>query len=84
VAGFEWLRRAADLGDARAMTNLGLVYEKGVGTAVDMAQAVQCYTRGADAGQPVAMTNLGRLYESGIGVANAIQWFRRAAELAAG
>ena len=49
-------------GNARGMTNLGLMYENGTGVAKDAAEAVRWYRKAADAGDAPGMSNLGLMY----------------------
>jgi Sel1 repeat len=62
---------------------LGSVYEQGLGTAQDMAQAVKWYRAAADQRHNGALYNLGRMYRDGKGVsrdaAEALRLFREAA-----
>jgi serine/threonine-protein kinase len=78
-------RQAADLGDARAMTELAKLYRYGGdGVPRDTAQAVQWFTRAADAGNASAMVYLGSMYAAGDGVlkrpGEALKWFHQAAD----
>lgn len=77
-----WLPQATE-GDAKAQTYVGEIYEKGLGTPPDYAQAAQWYRRAADAGSSRAAVNLGQLYEQGLGVpkdaSQAARWYRKAA-----
>jgi hypothetical protein len=77
-------QKAAGQGNAAAQTTLGIMYEKGQGTAVDSPQAAFWYRQAADQGNAAAQTNLGFLYERGQGVAQddtqAVYWYRKAAE----
>lgn len=76
----------SDLGDIRAMTNLGLMYARGIGVPQNMAEAVRKWRfaaanpRSAD---PGAEYNLGLAYRNGDGIAadpaQALHWMRRAA-----
>ena len=74
--------RGAEHGDARAMNNLGSLYEKGLGVAQDYTKAREWYEKAADNGDAVAMGNLGILYSTGHGVAQdyakAREWFEKA------
>jgi TPR repeat protein len=78
------LQKAADAGDAVALNNLGVLYEKGLGVAQNYAQARQWFQKAAEAGNYHAMENLGHLYEKGLGVAQdypqARRWFQKAAD----
>lgn len=79
-----WLP-AAERGDLEARTIVGEIYERGIGTASDYAEAARWYRLAADAGARRAQVNLGHLYEEGMGVPAdaraALQWYRRAAGL---
>ena len=79
-----WLPTAQG-GDKIAQTNVGEIYEKGLGTAPDYANAALWYQKAAEQGYPRALINLGFLYEQGLGVsrdqANALKLYRKAAGL---
>ncbi len=79
-----WLP-VAEAGDAEAQTNVGELYEKGIGGAPDFDAAAQWYRRAAEQGNARAQINLGHLYEKGLGVtqssAQALAWYRRASGL---
>lgn len=62
-----WLPQA-ELGDKMAQTNVGEIYEKGLGVAPDYVNAAKWYQKAADQGYPRALTNLGFLFEQGLGV----------------
>jgi hypothetical protein len=72
-------------GDAAAQTNVGEIFEKGLGVPPDYAAAAQWYRRAAEGGNSRAAINLGNLYEKGLGVPQdsreAVNWYRRAAGL---
>ncbi len=76
-------RDLAIQGDARAMNNVGLMYERGLGVTQSYVEAMTFYRRAADAGLPEAQYNLGTLYHNGYGVevnnSQAVFWFRKAA-----
>jgi uncharacterized protein len=76
-----WLTLAGE-GDATAQTYVGEIYEKGLGTAPDHAEAARWYRKAADGGFARAAVNLGSLYEQGLGVPRdpkeALVWYRRA------
>jgi uncharacterized protein len=59
----------AQAGDAEAQTNVGEIYERGLGVAPDYAAAATWYQKAADQGYSRAAFNLGTLYEQGQGVA---------------
>jgi uncharacterized protein len=81
---FPLLQKAADAGDAVAMSNLGDLYCYGHGVTRDYAQARQWYQKAADAGNAYGMYNLGYLYQHGLGVgqdhAQAWYWYQKAAD----
>lgn len=58
----------AESGDAEAMTNVGEIYERGLGVEPNFEAAAQWYQKAADKGYARAMFNLGTLYEQGQGV----------------
>ncbi|MBL4844396.1 MAG: SEL1-like repeat protein [Planctomycetes bacterium] len=78
------LRRAADLGHAKAMSSLGTALAKGYGVGKDNAQAVKWFRRAIDLGDAEAMTCLGVMLAEGRGLpkdeALAAEWYRRAIE----
>ncbi len=80
-----WLP-GAEAGDKEAQTNVGEIYERGLGTAPDYANAAKWYRRAADQGYPRALINLGFLYEQGRGVPQdpvaALKLYRQAAGVA--
>jgi hypothetical protein len=65
---FIWYAWAAYSGLAGAQNNLGDLYEKGVGTPVDLGMAVYWYTQAAMQGEPTAFLSLGELFYEGKGV----------------
>lgn len=56
-----WLETAAAAGDWRAMNNLGLLYECGLGTVPDVSRAKALYSKAARIGGGVAKINLKRV-----------------------
>jgi len=62
-----WLG-AAEGGDLEAQTNVGEIYERGMGVEPNFEQAAQWYQKAADKGYSRAIFNLGTLYEQGHGV----------------
>ena len=62
---FAAIRPLAEQGIPRAEVILGFFYERGIGTAVDPALAVEWYQKGADHGQPAGLHNLAYSYENG-------------------
>jgi TPR repeat protein len=80
----QWYEKAAEKGEAAAMSNLGRLYRDGQGALQDLAKAREWYKRAAEKGEATAMTALGHLYEDGQGVpqdfAKAREWYEKAAE----
>lgn len=77
-AAFEWTRKAAAQGMARAQYNLGVQYDGGIGVEHDVTLAVENYRRAAEQGFPRAQLALGLKYRSGTGVP---QDFQRSLQL---
>ncbi|WP_397419071.1 caspase family protein [Phenylobacterium sp.] len=81
-----WLPLAKG-GDIEAQTNLGEIFEKGMGAAPQPDLAVQWYQLAADQGSARAQINLGALYERGLGVprdpVKAAELYRKASGLGA-
>jgi hypothetical protein len=75
----------AQQGDAQAQTQVGELYERGIGAIADHSAAAHWYRQAADKGDTRAMVDLASLYERGLGVQRdadqAAQWFRRASGL---
>ena len=63
----DWEALAQD-GDPGAMSNLGVMYDLGLGVAPDAARAVELYRAAAERGSAVAQNNLGIAYFLGRGV----------------
>jgi TPR repeat protein len=74
----------ADQGDPEAMTNLGLLYLKGLGTKRDYGKAAELYERAGQLGFVIAQFNLANLYYGGQGVSRdlkqAARWYTAAAQ----
>jgi S1-C subfamily serine protease len=74
----------AEVGDAIAQFNVGLMYALGEGASQDAAEAARWYRRAARQGHGSAQYNLGVMYAHGEGVpqdeAEAVHWLRMAAE----
>jgi uncharacterized caspase-like protein len=68
--------------DVEAQTIVGEMYEKGLGTPRNYAEAARWYRRAAEGGSARAAVNLGNLLEHGLGVRKnpqeAVAWYRRA------
>lgn len=76
-----WME-AAEEGDSEAQTNVGEIFERGLGGEPNYEAAVIWYTKAAESGNSRAQFNLGTLYEQGLGVEKdrlkALNWYRRA------
>ncbi len=83
-AAFKLWRAAAQAGDARSQTNLGVLYALGRGVKRDTKAAVDWYRRAAEQNYPKGQYNLGLAYRGGSGVekdeAKAVALFRKAAK----
>jgi TPR repeat protein len=70
--------------NVKAYTKLGIMYQEGLGTAVNPLTAFYWCQKAAQRNQPEAQYRLGQLYETGLGAkSNAKQaavWYRRAAK----
>jgi serine/threonine protein kinase len=83
-AALALFRQAADLGDSRAMQDLGEIYMEGSVVPKDDQEAAKWFRKGADKGNTSAMLFLGGMYRLGNGVEqsdkDAADWFRKAAD----
>jgi hypothetical protein len=72
----------AELGNAEAQSNVGEIFERGLGGEPNYAAAIIWYEKAADQGNKKAQFNLGTLYEQGLGVEKnmvaALDWYRLA------
>jgi serine/threonine protein kinase/TPR repeat protein len=79
----EVFRSAADLGDLRAMVEIGKMYRAGEGITPDLGESARWFRKAADAGHPPAMVLVGLLYFEGKSypkdLTEAVRWFRKAA-----
>jgi TPR repeat protein len=79
-----WYREAADQGNAQAQSNIGVLYENGLGVAQDDVEAGRWYGKAADQGNASSQNNVGRLFEKGHDYAKAyveaMGWYRKAAD----
>jgi len=78
------LRKAADLGDSRAMQELGEMFMEGAVVEKNDEEAARWFRKGADKGNTAAMLYLGGMFRLGNGVeqsdTDAANWFRKAAD----
>jgi hypothetical protein len=84
VEHMKTVRVQAERGDTGAEMELGHLYYRGLGVAVDYSQAASWFRKAADKGDAKAQYSLGYLYWFGQGVpkdlAEAVQWYRKAAD----
>ena len=73
---------AAESGDAEAQSNVGEIFERGLGGTPNYPAALIWYQKAAEQGNKRAQFNLGTLYEQGLGVDKdnlaAMNWYRKA------
>jgi hypothetical protein len=62
-----WMQ-TAEGGDLEAQTNVGEIYERGMGVEPNYEAAVMWYQKAADKNYSRALFNLGTMYEQGLGV----------------
>lgn len=67
VNNIEAIKKMAEQGNARAMNNLGLLYERGLGVEKDYQKAFGWYQKAADKGFVAAIYKIGYSYEHGLG-----------------
>jgi serine/threonine protein kinase len=77
-------RVAADLGESRAMQDLGEIFLEGTVVGKNYDEALKWFRKAAEKGNTSAMLSLGGMYELGDGVeqsyTDAANWFRKAAD----
>ena len=65
-----------------SQNNLGICYEKGLGTGKDYKKAFEWYFKSANNGSGEGQNNLGECYRYGIGteinIEGAVTWYKRA------
>ncbi len=78
------IRSAATQGDATSQFQLGVAYDRGVGTKQDLQEAAKWYRAAAEQGYAEAQNSLGSLYQAGEGVPKdyelARMWYQKAAD----
>lgn len=62
-----WYGRAAELGYAASMVNLGHLLRAGKGTSADVVRAFELFQHAAEQGYDIALVPLGEMYLIGIG-----------------
>jgi TPR repeat protein len=78
---FEYLTKAAELGDMKAHNQLGVMYDRGEGVEMDEGKAVYYWEKAAIIGDPDARHNLGYHEERNGKVDRAVKHFIIAAKL---
>ena len=78
------MERAATQGVASAQSDLGVMYQYGIGVTQSDVEAVKWFERAAQQGNAPAETNLGFMYAKGRGIkkdsSQAVTWTRKAAD----
>lgn len=67
VHDFEYWRGMAECGDAKAQSQLGWMYLKGLGVLKNESQAAVWYKKAAEQGNAIAQHNFGWMYANGHG-----------------
>lgn len=84
-ASFDWLQKAANVGDAKALNSVGDCLQFGKGVDKDYVAAIRNYLRAANSGYVDGIFNLGLCYLNGIGVEKDVDearaYFERASRL---
>ena len=82
---YAMFRKAAGMGDANGLYNLGMCYARGIGEKRDDTSAYLCFRSAAEKGHPAAMNSFGWFLREGrTGDRDpefAAKWFEKAAEL---
>ena len=76
----DWFEKAAELGNGRAMFNLGLCYDGGFGVDKSLEQARQWYVNAADAGVPEAQMKVAIIAEDEGDYVQAMKYLRQLAD----
>jgi len=67
---------------SHGVNNLGVLYDLGAGGMTrDPERAIECYVKAASLGSYIACENLGFLYEERADEKEALEWWRKAADL---
>ena len=75
----QMLRKAAELGHGKAMSDLGALYRDGIGVSQDWEEAVKWWTKAVQAGDSAAMYNVGVYHYKQGKLSKAFLWFHEAA-----
>ncbi len=80
----QWIQKAADQGEVRAVSNLGAMYLNGLGVRKNEKKAFQLTQQAANEGLAAAQFGLGEMYASGRGIKQnlpkAVEWYTKAAD----
>jgi hypothetical protein len=83
VQALSWYYKGADKGNSYAQSNIGFLYQHGLGIEQDYTQALAWYYKAAGQGNATAENQLGYMYEKAQGVAQdfiqALSWYRAGA-----
>jgi TPR repeat protein len=74
-----------DVGDGRACSRIGTIYESGIGVTKDEKAAVQYFQKACELDDGIGCYNLGLSYQNGIGVASdkskVVEYYRKGCDL---
>lgn len=83
IKAFQWYKKAADQGNAKAQYSLGWCYQFSSVVEKDEKEAVKLYKMAAEQGLAEAQYSLGWCFQSGVGVnkdvTEAIKWYKKGA-----
>lgn len=79
-----FFERAAGLGDANGLYNLGMCHARGLGTPRNDEKAFSCFRTSAEKGHPEAINNIGWFFREGRIVGKDLElstkWFKKSAD----
>ena len=79
-----FFNKAAGMGDANGLYNLGMCYARGLGTPRNDERAFDCFRNAAEKGHPEAINNIGWFFREGRIVKKdyelSTKWFKKSAE----
>ena len=82
---FACFKRAAEMGSAEAMKNLGLCHKNAIGTKQDYNAAFAWFEKSAGLGNAAGMLNVGWCFKSGFGVEKDlkrdVEFFQKSADM---
>ncbi len=68
LTAVHWYQYSANLGNTKSQNNLGVMYEKGEGVALNIDNAIFWYSKSAEGGNILASRNLGLLFYFGVNI----------------